>query len=203
MSEDSRVKSSSPLPSFIFRISAAVAAVEKVVASLLIAAVAVLILLNVFTRYAGYALYWVDELAIYTMVWAALVAGSLSVRRRMLISVTLVIDVVGRRVQRAMLAANDVIMLVFSCFLIWLCWIWFNPWLFAQAGFDVGTFVMETGNFIYGEPTNTLGIRKVWLWLIMPVFAFTVTIHSLANTIETIWLGNTEPYAQPDGSAGQ
>ncbi len=168
------------------RVSAAVAKGERAAACILIAAVAMLTLLNVFTRYSGYALYWVDEAAIYSMVWATLVATSLSVRQRVLITISLLIDAVGKRVRRVMVIANDLLMLVFGLFMIWLCWRWFDPLALIRADFDVDEFVMATGNFIYGEPTNTLGIRKFWVWLILPVFAVTITIHGVANALASL-----------------
>ncbi|KAB7623996.1 TRAP transporter small permease [Alkalilimnicola sp. S0819] len=186
MTEAPRHQRASGLPRLIYALSFRLAAVEKVAAALLIAAVALLILLNVFTRYVGYALYWVDELAIYAMVWSALVAGSLSVHLRSLVSVTLVLDMLRGTPRRVINRVNDLLMFGFGVFFIWLCWIWFSPIQFYQAGFDPGEFAMSTGQFIYGEPTNTLGIKKVWLWLIMPVFAVTFTVHALANVLETL-----------------
>ncbi|WP_440996427.1 TRAP transporter small permease [Arhodomonas sp. SL1] len=165
--------------------SETLAAVEKPAAGALVASIALLILLNVFTRYAGLALYWVDEAAIYAMVWATLIAGSLCVRRRKLVSMTLLHDTVPAGVRHVLLVINDLIVLVFAVFLLWLCWRWFAPLEMLRAGFDVNTFLVSTGNFIYGEPTNTLGIRKFWVWLIMPIFALTTTVHGLANLIET------------------
>ncbi|HEY0834696.1 MAG TPA: TRAP transporter small permease subunit [Azospirillum sp.] len=182
-----------PVRRALFRASAAVARVERVAACALIAAVAGLILLNVFTRAFNVALYWVDEAAIYAMVWATLVAASLTLRKRGLIAVTLLLDAAGPRVRRAMTVLNDAIILAFSGYLIWLCWIWFAPLEFARAGFDVGAFVVATGNFLYGEPTLTIGIPKVWVWLIMPVFAVTLTVHALANLAESLADGAPPP----------
>jgi TRAP-type C4-dicarboxylate transport system permease small subunit len=179
------------------RLSAAVAAFERAFAALLIAGVALLILLNVVTRYSGYALYWVDEAAIYVMVWATMVAASLLVRRRGLVAVTILFEFVPPQLRRLMLIVIDIIVLAFGLFLIWLSWIWFAPLEFARAGFEHQVFARNTGNFIYAEPTLTLGIRKIWVWLVMPLFAITVTIHGLANLLDTLTGRDAAPTTSP------
>jgi len=181
--------SSAPRPTTALgRASDAVARVEMRVAGLLVGAVSALILLNVVTRYFNYALYWVDEAAITAMVWATLVAASFLVRERRLISVTIVYDTLSPPLRQAFSIAIDVIVLGFGLFLIWLCWIWFDPVALIGADFKISDFVMQTGNFIYGEPTTTMGIKKVWLWLIMPVFALTITLHAAANLLDSLVL---------------
>ena len=58
------------------RISAFWARIEITLAALLAAGVTLLILLNVVTRNIGAALFWVDELAIYAMVWMTFLGAS-------------------------------------------------------------------------------------------------------------------------------
>ena len=52
-------------------LSRLVAVLEVTVASVLTVATTGLIILNIVTRTSGNALYWVDEAAISTMVWAS------------------------------------------------------------------------------------------------------------------------------------
>ena len=49
---------------------------ELRLATLMAVGVTLLILLNIVTRYFGAALYWVDELAIYAMVWMTFLGAS-------------------------------------------------------------------------------------------------------------------------------
>jgi TRAP-type C4-dicarboxylate transport system permease small subunit len=170
----------------LFCLSSSFAAFEKIFVSALIALVALLILLNVFTRSFDQAIYWVDEAAIDTMVWATLVAASLLVRQRRLIAVTIVLDMVAPPARRAMNIAIDLIVLAFAAYFVWLCWLWFSPLHLFAVGFDLERFAAATGNFIYGEPTMTLGIPKFWVWLIVPVFSITLLVHALANAAETM-----------------
>lgn len=75
----------------------------------------------------------------------------------------------------------DLIVLCFALFMLWFCWRWFSPLELARQGFDFRAFQGATFNFIYDEPTTTLGIKKVWVWSIMWIFALGATVHSLAN----------------------
>ena len=59
-------------------------------------------------------------------------------------------------------------------------WRWFDPVGVLQAA-SIEDFTASTFNFIYQEPTVTLGMHKVWFWLVMPVFCVTATIHVLAS----------------------
>ncbi|MBA4340803.1 MAG: C4-dicarboxylate ABC transporter permease, partial [Methylibium sp.] len=49
--------------------SAAILRVERIALMLLMGALTLTILLNVVTRYSGVPIYWVDEAAIYLVVW--------------------------------------------------------------------------------------------------------------------------------------
>ena len=62
------------------------------------------------------------------------------------------------------------------------------PWLMARAGFDARELAAQTFNFIYTERTQTLNWPVWGLYLIMPVFALSMTIHSAANLLEDLGL---------------
>lgn len=157
------------------------ARVEIACAAALTAAVTGLILLNVVTRAAGNAIYWVDEAAIYAMVWMTFLAGSAAIHYRSAVSVTVVPELAGERTRRLLERMVDAVTFVFACLLVWVCLRWFMPLDLARAGWDVKTFQGATFNFIYAEPTNTLGIRKVWVWLVMVLFAAGTLLHATAN----------------------
>ena len=63
---------------------------EKKIVTLLAAALLLLILLNIVTRELQAALFWVDELAVYTMIWMAFIGASVMVRMRSGVAVTIV-----------------------------------------------------------------------------------------------------------------
>jgi TRAP-type C4-dicarboxylate transport system permease small subunit len=174
------------------RLSEIWARVEVTVAAALAAAISGLILLNVVTRAMGAAIYWVDEAAIYAMVWMTFLAASAALHYRTAVAVTVVPEV-APRLAPALARAVDVAVLVFAGLMLWVCWRWFMPLELARAGFDVKTFQGATFNFIYAEPTTTLGISKVWVWLIMPLFAIGATLHAAANLASPLPVRREEP----------
>jgi TRAP-type C4-dicarboxylate transport system permease small subunit len=168
----------------ISRLSDAVLRVEKRVITLLAALVVVLILLNIVTRAAGFALFWGDELAIYTMIWMTLIGASAMVRMRAGVAVTLVTDVLPPEIRRIVYRIADAVLLVFAVTLLILCWQWYDPVALIESGFDLDAFAQETFKFVYAEPTSTLGLRKFWVWLAVPFMAAEMTIHTVANLLE-------------------
>jgi TRAP-type C4-dicarboxylate transport system permease small subunit len=168
----------------ISRLSNAVLRVEKRVITLLAAMLVALILLNIVTRSAGSALFWVDELAIYTMVWMTLIGASAMLRMRAGVAVTLVTDVLPHDLRRVVHRVVDAILLFLASTLLVLCWQWYDPVALIESGFDLDAFAQETFKFIYTEPTSTIGIRKFWIWLGVPLMAFAMTIHAVANLLE-------------------
>jgi len=52
-----------------------------------------------------------------------------------------------------------------------------------RAGFDVTAFQGQTFNFIYAEPTSTLGVPKYMFWLVMWLFALGATLHSTMHLL--------------------
>jgi TRAP-type C4-dicarboxylate transport system permease small subunit len=165
-------------------VSNAILRLEKPALIGLTALLLLLILLNIVTRTAGAALFWVDELAVYVLIWIAMIGASVMVRTRSGVAVTLLTDQLPPPVRRLALRLVDAITLLLAVVLLVLCWIWYDPVALLHSGFDFDQFALDTFKFIYSEPTNTIGIRKFWVWLIVPLMAVTMTIHALANLFE-------------------
>jgi len=162
----------------LFRLSATWARIELGCAAVLAVCVTLLILLNVVTRTAGNALFWVDELAIYAMVWMTFLGASAALHHRNSVAITLVTDAVPAPVRQAIVKLVDIIVFAFALTMLWFAWRWFMPLEFARAGFDAQAFQGRTFNFIYAEPTLTLGVQKYLFWLVMWLFALGATLHS-------------------------
>ena len=160
--------------------------IERWMLILLASAVTLLILLNVITRSLNFAIFWVDELAIYSMVWLVMVGASVTIQKRKGICVTILEGVISMRLWRAFLLIVDIVILLFAITLIWLSWIWYDPLTLALLAFDKDAFSASTFNYIYDEPTLTIGVPKFLVWLIMPFTAITMTIHAANNL--TSWL---------------
>ncbi len=167
----------------LLKASAVWARIEMIAAALLAVCVTLLILLNVATRNMGQALFWVDELAIYAMVWMTFLGASAALHNRTSVSITLITDAVTPERRRIIGMFVDVIVLAFSLMLLWFCWRWFLPLDLIRAGFDVMQFQGSTFNFIYAEPTLTLGLPKYLFWLVMWLFALGATLHSAAHLL--------------------
>ena len=157
-----------------------IARVEAVVLKVLVAAVLLLMILNVASRAINWSLYWVDELAINLMVIFAFVGSSLMFAQRRNFAVTLLSDAVSATTRRRMSIIVQCVNLGFALFLAYACWIWFDPATLVLNGFDLSAFFENTFNSVYQEVTNTIGVRRLWFFLIMPIFALTLTIHSAA-----------------------
>ncbi|MEM6460295.1 MAG: TRAP transporter small permease subunit [Pseudomonadota bacterium] len=165
------------------RVSAVWASLELWFAAFLALAVTLLILLNVVTRYFGNALFWVDELAIYAMVWMTFMGASSALHYRSSVSITLLTNALSPRMRFAALKAVDIVVFVFALFMVWFCWRWFSPLELARAGFDISVFQNSTFIFTYAEPTSTLGLPKYLFWLVMWLFAFGATLHSAMHLL--------------------
>ena len=163
-----------------------------------------LILLNVVTRYSGASLYWVDESAVYSVVWLTFIGASAMTRLRLDFAVTLLTGHLSARAVKAAKVAAGVGVVVFALLLAWMCWLWLDPAGLVRAGFDVKAHAGQTFNFIYTERTQTLNWPTWVLYLIIPVFAITMVIHGIANVLEDLELVPRVPpagfsFGQTDG----
>jgi len=159
--------------------------IERPIMGAFITGVFAVILLNLVCRSLGWALYWADELAVYLMIWAAFIGASISVKLRTAVAVQLLNEVLPDGALRFSKNLVDVLVLISALGLLVCSWLWYDPVVLVSKGFDVSAFKSATFNFIYLEPTLTLQIQKFWLWLIMPVVAVTMSLHSASNVIQS------------------
>ena len=159
---------------------------ERKFVAFLALVITLLALLNVVTRALHSALFWVDELLIYTMVWMVLIGSSVMVRNKSGIATTFFVDIFGQRLQKRFACLVDIVIFCFAIVFTLLCWRWYDLPALIRVGFDTQAFATTSFNYIYQEPTTTLGIPKYLIWLVMPLVALTLLIHSAANLIETL-----------------
>jgi TRAP-type C4-dicarboxylate transport system permease small subunit len=161
---------------------------ERWLLTFLMSLLTALILINVATRYSGMPIYWIDEAAVYTVVWLTFVGASAMTRLRLDFAVTMVTEKLGpRKAQIAKVIATGGV-LFFALALFAMCWIWMDPVGIASKGFDAKEYAAESFNFLYTERTQTLE-WPVWvLQLIMPIFALCMSLHALANLLEDLHL---------------
>ena len=153
---------------------------------LLVAITVGLILLNVVTRSLQMALFWVDELAVYTMIWAFMLGAAATVRTREGIAVELLRSWLGERNRRRLRLVNDLLVLCFAVVLLICNWLWFDPVLLLSVKFEMAEFIRQSFNFVYRDPTSTLGIAKAWVWAVMPLMAVSLFLFSVANCLDSV-----------------
>lgn len=147
-----------------------------------------LILLNVATRYTGMPLYWVDEAAIYAVVWLTFLGASAMTRLRLDFCVTLLTERLSPGLAQAAQVAATLLLVVFGLALAAMCWVWMDPVGIAAAGFDARAFAGQSFNFLYTEQTQTLRWPTWVVSLVLPLFSVSMIIHGLANLAEDLKL---------------
>jgi TRAP-type C4-dicarboxylate transport system permease small subunit len=147
-----------------------------------------LILLNVVTRYTGYPIYWIDESAVYSVVWLTFIGASAMTRMRLDFAVTMLTERFSERGAAIFRIVATLGVALFGIALAVMCWLWLDPLGIAQAGFDAKEYAAGSFNFIYTERTQTLNWPTWVIYLIMPVFALSMTLHALANLSEDLGL---------------
>lgn len=167
-------------------LSTAVLRAERAALTVLMSLLVLLILLNVITRYSGIPIYWVDEAAVFTMVWLTFVGASVMTRLRMDFAVGLVSDQLPPGGAKALKVIATFGVLVFALALVWMCWVWMDPRGIAAAGFNAKDYAEASFNFIYTEHTQTLEWPTWVLQLILPIFSLTLTVHAFANLLEEL-----------------
>ncbi len=176
--------------------SEALLVAERFAIGSLMALLTGLILLNVVTRYSHVPLYWIDESAIFTTVWLTFIGASAMSRLRLDFSMTLLTERLPSAAVRGMRVVATLCILGFGLALAAMCWLWMDPLGIAAAGFDAREYGGATFNFLYTERTQTLNWPSWVVYLVMPLFAFTLMVHSAANLLEDVGLA-----APPDRSS--
>ena len=173
---------------WVLNLSSLVLRVERSCLTALMTLLVALILLNVATRYTGFPIYWIDEAAVYTVVWLTFVGASVMTRLRMDFAVGMVTEKLPEKWAKVAKVTATSGVLLFGIAMLVMCWLWMDPVGIARYGFDAKEFGAETFNFLYTERTQTLNWPTWVLQLILPIFSLTFTLHALANLIEDMGL---------------
>jgi TRAP-type C4-dicarboxylate transport system permease small subunit len=168
--------------------SAGLLAFERLALMGLMYLLTALILVNVVTRYSHFPIYWIDESAVYSVVWLTFIGASAMTRLRLDFAVTMMTERLSARSQQIFKIIATSTVIVFGVGLIVTCMLWMDPIGLAQAGFDAKTFAGQTFNFLYTERTQTLNWPTWVLYLTLPIFAVSITIHGIANLLEDLGL---------------
>ena len=165
------------------RISAWHVRQERRAAGTLAFIIMTLIVVNVVTRFMNRALFWIDEVAVFLMIWMLFLATAVLLKDRKAVAVTVLVDLLPGSLRQVVGVLVDWVVLTFGVLLLVLCWRWYQPLALWQAGFDVETFSEATMNFIYQDMASTLPLARFWVWLVVPYFSCSIILHSLANIL--------------------
>lgn len=179
---------------YLLALSSGLLALERIAVIGLLGLVTGLILLNVVTRYGGVPIYWIDESAIYAVVWLTFIGASAMTRLRLDFSVGILTERLPPAGVKAARAVATVFTVLFGLTLAYMCWLWMDPVGIAAAGFDAKAFAGESFNFLYTERTQTLNWPTWAVSLVIPLFAVSLTIHGLANLVEDLELAPRRAY---------
>ena len=140
----------------VIRASGMLLACERLALIGLMYLLTALILVNVVTRYSHFPIYWIDESAVYCVVWLTFTGASAMTRLRLDFAVTMLTERLSARTQKLAKVIATGMVVVFGLSLIATCWLWMDPLGLARAGFDARKFAGETFNFLYTERPQTL-----------------------------------------------
>lgn len=182
-------------------VSQGVMQVEKTVAGLLMLVLLLIILANVVTRFLRVPLYWVDEAAVFAMIWLGFIGASVMTRLRIDFAVTLLADQMSPRNAARLKTVASALSFAFGIGLLVMCWNWMDPLGIAGAGFDAKAYAARSFNFLYTEHSQTLEWPNWVVYLVLPLFALTMTLHLAANLLEDLGLAARRPQIALTGSA--
>jgi len=160
------------------RVDAALSALELKIAALLLAAMLAVIAAGAGLRTLGRPLVWGDELAVQLMALSALFGISANIARGGHVTV----DLVSRRLPRAARLPADLVLFAATLGFAICLWRWFDPVGLIRLG-SAGALARETMNFVYEEPTMTLGLGKHWFWLAFVPATAGAGLHALVRLL--------------------
>lgn len=158
--------------------------VEMRATTVLMALILCVIVTNVVTRLMHIPLYWIDELAVFTMVWLTFVGTSAMTRLKLNFSIDVLPSPEKIPAIKYVHGLAMFMSMVLGLVLLWMSWVWLDPVGIIAAGFDAQKFAGQTFNFLYLEYTQTLEWPRWAVMLIVPIFSITLAIHSAANVLE-------------------
>lgn len=150
-------------------VSDGVAAAERVACGVLISAFALILMINVLSRYLfNSPLFFAEELALLILVWMGYLAIAYSVSLDRQIGMGFVLDRLPGKARRKALIVVDLIMLGISCILLWSTIDW-----------------LQSSSVAY-ERTVALDVPKWPFYLIIPLFWAITVIHLLQHLVEKL-----------------
>lgn len=175
------------------KIDETLARLERAGAAGLCAIVFALIACAVVVRYLRIPIFWIDEVAVYAMVWMAFLSAAHAVFSNEHIAVSFASDYLPDPLRSVAAIIVNATMVGLGLVFCALAWLWFDPIGLASVGFDITAFGETKLNFIYSEPTASFEAPKALFWAIMPLFSLLFLFHAGVRLL----------LARPSGVAGE
>lgn len=172
-------------PGIFSRVSQGVVRAEMALGGGLVAVIFMLLLANVASRALGRPLIWTDELAVHLMVWLAFIGASVGIAHGDHMAIDLLSDRLSPKKRLWLTLGIDVLVLAFLGVISGIVWLWLDPIGLLRAGSGTA-LARDTYNFVYTNPTLTLGVRKIWFWLIVPLCCLTGILHCFAALLNNL-----------------
>lgn len=186
----------------LLRIDRRLAQAEAALAGVMTAVVLVVMVLATAMRATGRPLIWADEAAISAMVWAGFMGAAALFAGQRHMAVTLLDEMLGETGRRRLGRVVSALMLAGFLGLDWIVWRWFDPVGLIRAG-GGQALAAQSFNYLYIEPTQTLGFAKVWVWAVLPLFALGGTVHALVALVAPAQAARAHAAADAARAAGQ
>jgi TRAP-type C4-dicarboxylate transport system permease small subunit len=110
---------------FVGKLSDLVFIIEKFLVSILVSLMFISLTLSVIYRYfLNHPLNWTDEMAIFSLVWATFLGGSMGIKRQQAAAVTILMDKIGGRTHRILISIGFFIAFLFSILILIIAFQW-------------------------------------------------------------------------------
>lgn len=162
------------------QVSDKIARVESAVLIVLVALIAAILLAGTLARAAGHPLTGADEAAVMAMAWTGFIGASLAVHEQAHMAIRLWPEGARPGLRLWLDRAARLVAAVFWVGLAILLWRWFDPVGLIRAG-GADALAATRFNYLYTEPTQTIGLRKFWFWLVLPISTATALVHLAAG----------------------
>lgn len=153
-----------------------IVALNKVIEYLVVVVLAILafvVLGQIITRSLEISVPWLEEIARYSMIWVAFLGGAVACRRRTLIKVDVVYEIVSKKVAHILLCVVDVISIAFLCVALYSCY------KYLPLGFNSSAASMS-------------GIKMFWFYLCMPIGLGMMMLNTIANLLTRLKGGESQ-----------
>jgi len=167
----------------IRKLSGFVYSIEMVLACIMTLTMSLSLIAGVVFRYVLSApLFWTDELALFTFIWASFIGGSMALKKQSLSSVSIVIDRLKGRTRYILISIAYAVVAVFCVYFFCIS----IPWISAPG--------------IMAEYSSAMRIPMIYPYLSVPVSLLFMSIHAIEHLLFSLHSIKTmEEYGGADG----